>query len=275
MDFEYYDKDKIDIDKKLLDLSLKSKYYELCLLDIQRKNQNLKINYLKKYSALESVKLENGQSTDNEKKIADMNLKFAQNELSSIKKSIESKTHEISDILNQYEDTDDFSVKCSLPDKISYQKFDNKKLWKKFSENNFELEKERKSMEFDEDYLEEIEEIYSKDSDTYKLYKNFYEIDKLNFEIKENEYKTKIAALISEYEIAWSEYETCLEYNKILCDKLSILKAAYDSGNISELDYLESYANIKTEISKADNALVNADLLFNKLLLMENGIWFE
>lgn len=275
MDFEYYDEDKEDIDKKLLDLSLKSKYYELCLLDDQRKNQQLKVNHLKKRVEIEEIKLESGQSTDNEKQLADMSLKLAENELSAIKKSMESKKRELADFLNQYEDTENFSVKCSLPDKVSYQKFDDKKLWKKFSENNFELEKERKGMEFDEDYLKEIKEIYGDDSDTYKSCKNSYEIDKLNFEVKENEYKVKIAALILDYETDWAEYEACLEYKKILRDKLSILKVAYDSGNVSELDYLEQYADIKAEMSKVDNALVKVDLLGDKLILVEEGIWTE
>lgn len=275
MDFEYYDEDKEDIDKKILDLSLKSKYYELCLLDGQRKNQQLKVKHLKKRAEIEAVKLESGQSTDNEKQLADMSLKLAENELSAVKKSMESKKRELADFLNQYEDAENFSVKCILPDKISRQKFDSKKLWKKFSENSFELEKERKGMEFDEEHLEEIKEIYGDDSDTYKSCKNSYEIDKLNFEVKENEYKAKIAALLSDYDTAWSEYEACLEYNKILRDKLSILKIAYDSGNVSELDYLEQYADIKAEMSKADNALVKADLLGDKLMLVEEGIWCE
>ncbi len=273
MDFEYYDEDKEDIDKKLLDLSLKSKYYELCLLDGQRKNQQLKVKHLKKRAEIEAVKLESGQSTDNEKQLADMSLKLAENELSAINNSMESKKQELADFLNQYEDVKDFSVKCSLPDKISYQKFDSKKLWKKFSENNFELEKERKGMEFDENYLKEIKEIYGDDSDTYKSCKNSYEIDKLNFEVKENEYRAKIAVLVSDYETAFSDYTACLEYNKILRDKLSILKAAYDSGNVSELDYLEQYADIKAEMSKVDNALVKADLLGDKLKLVEEGVW--
>ena len=275
MDFEYYDEDKEDIDKKLLDLSLKSKYYELCLLDGKRKNQQLKVKHLKKRAEIEAVKLESGQSTDNEKQLADMSLKLAENELSAIKKSMDSKKREIADFLNQYENAENFSVKCSLPDKISRQNFDNKKLWKKFSEKSFELEKERNGMEFDEDYLEEIKEIYGEDSDTYKSCKNSYEIDKLNFEVKENEYKAKIAALISDYDTAWSEYSACLEYNKILRDKLSILKAAYDSGNISELDYLEQYADIRAEMSKVDDALVKADLLGDKLMLVEEGVLSE
>lgn len=66
-----------------------------------------------------------------------------------------------------------------------------------------------------------------------------------------------------------------MEYNKILQDKMSILKAAYDSGNVSELDYLEQYADIKAEMSKADNALVKVDLLGDRLVLVEEGIWCE
>ncbi len=275
MDFEYYDEDKEDIDKKLLDLSLKSKYYDICLLDNQRKNQKLKVNYLKKQSEIEAVKLESGQSTENEKQLADMSLKLAENELSAINNSMESKKRELADFLNRYEDTENFSVKCSLPEKVSYQKFDAGRLWKKFSENNFELEKERKGMEFDEDHFEEIKEIYGKDSDTFKSCKNSYEIDKLNFEMKENEYKTNIAVLVSDYETAFSDYTACLEYNKILRDKLSILKAAYDSGNVSELDYLEQYADIKAEMGKADNAIVKADLLFDKLNLIAEGVLSE
>lgn len=275
MDFEYYDGDKEDIDKKLLDLSLKSKYYELCLLDGQRKNQQLKVKHLKKRAEIETVKLKSGQSTDNEKQLADMSLKLAENELSAVKKSMGSKKRELADFLNQYEDTENFSVKFNLPDKIPCQKFDNKKLWKKFSENSFELEKERNGMEFDGDHLEEVKKIYGEDSDTYKSCKNSYEIDKLNFEARENEYEAKIAALLSDYDTAWLEYAACLEYNKILRDKLSILKVAYDSGNVSELDYLEQYSDIKAEMSKIDNALVKADLLGDRLKLIEEGVLSE
>lgn len=275
MDFEYYDGDKEDIDKKLLDLSLKSKYYELCLLDGQRKNQQLKVKHLKKRAEIETVKLKSGQSTDNEKQLADMSLKLAENELSAVKKSMGSKKRELADFLNQYEDTENFSVKCILPDKISCQNFDSKKLWKKFSENSFELEKERKGMEFDGDHLEEVKKIYGEDSDTYKSCKNSYEIDKLNFEARENEYEAKIAALLLDYDTAWLEYAACLEYNKILRDKLSILKVAYDSGNVSELDYLEQDSDIKAEMSKIDNALVKADLLGDRLKLIEEGVLSE
>lgn len=66
-----------------------------------------------------------------------------------------------------------------------------------------------------------------------------------------------------------------MEYNKVLRDKLTILKAAYDSGNVSELDYLGQYADIKAEMSKADNALVKVDLLGDRLVLVEEGIWCE
>ncbi len=169
-----------------------------------------------------------------------MSLKLAENELSAVKKSMGSK-----------------------------------KLWKKFSENSFELEKERKGMEFDGDHLEEVKKIYGEDSDTYKSCKNSYEIDKLNFEARENEYEAKIAALLSDYDTAWLEYAACLEYNKILRDKLSILKVAYDSGNVSELDYLEQYSDIKAEMSKIDNALVKADLLGDRLKLIEEGVLSE
>ena len=272
MDFEYYDE---DIDKKLLDLALKSKYYELCLLDGQRKNQQLKVKYLKKRAEIEAVKLESGQSTDNEKQLADMSVKLAENELSTIKKSMENKRQELANFFNQYEDTKKFSVKCVLPNKISYQDFNDKKLWKKFSENNFGLEKERNGMEFDEDYIEQIKDIYGKDSDTYRSYKNSYEIDKMNFEVKENEYKKKISVLISDYEVAWSEYAACLEYNKILRDKLAILKVAYDSGNVSEIDYLEQYADIKSEIDTIKEKIVKGELLHDRLCLIEYGIWYE
>lgn len=35
MEFEYYDEDKEELDRKLIDLALKSKYYELCGLEKQ------------------------------------------------------------------------------------------------------------------------------------------------------------------------------------------------------------------------------------------------
>ncbi len=58
-------------------------------------------------------------------------------------------------------------------------------------------------------------------------------------------------------------------------DKLSILKVSYDSGNVSELDYLEQYSDIKAEMSKIDNALVKADLLGDRLKLIEEGVLSE
>ena len=58
-------------------------------------------------------------------------------------------------------------------------------------------------------------------------------------------------------------------------DKLSILKVAYDSGNVSELDYLEQDSDIKAEMSKIDNALVKADLLGDRLKMIEEGVLSE
>ncbi len=272
MEFEYHDEDKEEIDKKLTDLALKTKYYELCSLEKQVGIQQAKVRYLKKYAEIEAVKLQNGQSTETDCRLAQVNLEIAENELSSAEKSVLSKTREISDFLNQYKDTKNFSVKCELPESITYRKFYPDKLYKKFSENSFELEKQRRSMEYDEDYLEEIRSIYGKDSDTYKSYSNSYEIDKLNLEIKENEYKSQITEMVSSYEQAYAEYISCREYNLVLADKLDILKTAYDTGNMSELDYLKQYAELSVEMCRLDNALAQADLLYNKLCLIEEGI---
>lgn len=271
MEFEYYDEDKEELDRKLTDLALKSKYYELCGLEKQVGILQANVDYLKKYAEVEAVKLENRQSTETDCKLAQINLQMAENELSAAEKSVQSKTREISDLLNQYKDIEHFSVKCELPQSITYRKFDSKKLYKKFSEKNFELEKQRRSMEYDEDYLEEIENIYGKDSDTYKSYSNSYEIEKLNFEIKENEYKAQIGNLISDYEQTYAEYLSNREYNSVLADKLDILKTAYDTGNMSELDYLKQYAELSAEMNKENNALAQADLLYDKLCLIEDG----
>ena len=271
MEFEYYDEDKEELDRKLTDLALKSKYYELCGLEKQIGILQANVDYLKKYAEVEAVKLENRQSTETDCKLAQINLQMAENELSAAEKSVQSKTREIADLLNQYKDTEKFSVKCELPQSITYRKFDPEKLCKKFYEKNFELEKQRRSMEYDEDYLEEIENIYGKDSDTYKSYRNSYEIDKLNFEIKENEYKAQIGNLISDYEQTYAEYLSNREYNLVRADKLDILKTAYDTGNMSELDYLKQYAELSAEMNKANNALAQADLLYDKLCLIEDG----
>lgn len=271
IEFEYYDEDKEKLDRKLTDLALKSKYYELCCLEKQIGILQANVDYLKKYAEVEAIKLENRQSTETDCKLAQINLQMAENELSSAKKSAQSKTREIADLLNQYKDTEKFSVKCELPQSITYRKFDPEKLGKKFYEKNFELDKQRRSMEYDEDYLEEIENIYGKDSDTYKSYSNSYEIDKLNFEIKENEYKSQITEMVSSYEQAYTEYISCREYNSVLEDKLDILKTAYDTGNMSELDYLKQYAEISSEMCRMDNALAQADLLYDELCLIEDG----
>lgn len=271
MEFEYYDEDKEELDRKLTDLALKSKYYELCGLEKQIGILQANVDYLKKYAEVEAVKLENRQSTETDCKLAQINLQMAENELSAAEKSVQSKTREIADLLNQYKDTEKFSVKCELPQSITYRKFDPEKLCKKFYEKNFELEKQRRSMEYDEDYLEEIENIYGKDSDTYKSYRNSYEIEKLNFEIKENEYKSQITEMVSSYEQAYAEYLSNREYNSVLADKLDILKTAYDTGNMSELDYLKQYAELSAEMNKSNNALAQADLLYDKLCLIEDG----
>ena len=146
MEFEYYDEDKEELDRKLTDLALKSKYYELCSLEKQVGIRQANVDYLKKYAEVEAVKLENRQSTETDCKLAQINLQMAENELSSAEKSVQNQTREISDFLNQYEDTEKFSVKCELPEGITYRKFDPEKLYKKFSENSFELEKQRRSM---------------------------------------------------------------------------------------------------------------------------------
>lgn len=271
MEFEYYDEDKEELDRKLTDLALKSKYYELCSLEKQVGIRQANVDYLKKYAEVEAVKLENRQSTETDCKLAQINLQMAENELSAAEKSVQSKTREISDFLNQYKDTENFSVKCELPQSITYRKFDPEKLYKKFSENSFELEKQRRSMEYDENYLEEIESIYGKDSDIYKSYSNSYEIDKLNFEIKENEYKSQITEMVSSYEQTYAEYLSNREYNSVLADMLDILKTAYDTGNMSELDYLKQYAEISSEMCRMDNALAQADLLYDRLCLVEDG----
>ncbi|WP_455526127.1 hypothetical protein [Huintestinicola sp.] len=271
IEFEYYDEDKEELDRKLTDLALKSKYYELCGLEKQIGILQANVDYLKKYAEVEAIKLENRQSTETDCKLAQINLQMAENELSAAEKSVQNKTREISDLLNQYKDTEKFSVKCELPQSITYRKFDPEMVYKKFSENSFELDKQRRSMEYDEDYLEEIKNIYGKDSDTYKSYRNSYEIEKLNFEIKENEYKSQITEMVSSYEQAYAEYLSNREYNSVLADKLDILKTAYDTGNMSELDYLKQYAELSAEMNKANNVLAQADLLYDKLCLIEDG----
>lgn len=271
MDWEYYDDEKETADKKLLDLALKSKYYELCDLENQADVQRANVQYMKKYTEIESVKLENGQTTETDKKLAVINLDMAENELSAAENAVQSKTREISDFLNQYKDIENFSVKCELPENLIYRKFDVEKLYKKFSENSFELKKQRKSMEFDEGYLEVIGKLYGKESDTYKSYSNSYEIDKLNFEITENSYKSQITEMASNYEQSFAEYLSCVKYKSVLEEKLDILKTAVDTGNMSELDYLKQYAELSAEMCRMDNALAQADLLYDKLCLIEDG----
>ena len=271
MEFEYYNEDKEELDRKLTDLALKSKYYELCSLEKQVGILQANVDYLKKYAEVEAVKIENRQSTETDCKLAQINLQMAENELSAAEKSVQSKTREISDFLNQYENTEIFSVKCELPKSIDYRDFDADKLYKDFSKKSFELKKQRKSMDLDKDYLEEIESIYGKESDVYKSNSNTYEINRLNFEVKENEYKSQITEMVSSYEQAYAEYLSNREYNSVLADKLDILKTAYDTGNMSEVDYLKQYSEIKSEMNKADTALAQADLLYDKLCLIEVG----
>lgn len=78
MEFEYYDEVKEELDRKLTDLALKSKYYELCGLEKQIGILQANVDYLKKYAEVEAVKLENRQSTETDCKLAQINLQMAE-----------------------------------------------------------------------------------------------------------------------------------------------------------------------------------------------------
>ena len=275
IDREYYDEDKEEADKKLLDLALKSKYYELCGLENQAEVQRANVQYMKKYAEIEAVKLEGGRTTETDCSLAKISLEMAENNLSAAENAVKTKTREISDFLNQYDDTEKFSVECVLPKNLKHSKFDSEKLYEKFSKNNTDLEKQRKSIEHDEDYLDIIGKLYGKESDTYKSYSNSYEIGKLNFEASENSCRSQIAALVMNYEQAYEKYVVSAEYITVLNEKIGIIQTAYNSGNISELEYLKQYAELKSEICTAENAVQEADLLCEKLSLAEDGIWYE
>ena len=272
---KYYDEDKEETDKKQLDLVLKSKYYELCGLENQTEVQRANVQYMKKYAEIEAVKLEGGRTTETDCRLAQVGLEMAENDLSAAENAVRIKMREISDFLNQYDDIDNFSVECAMPQSLTYRKFDAEKLYEKFSENSFELEKQRKSMECDEDYLDVIGKLYGKESDTYKSYSNSYEIDKLNFETAKNSYKSQIAAMVLNYEQAYEKYVISAEYMTVLTEKLEILQTAYNSGNVSELEYLKQYAELKTEMCGAENGVAETDLLCDRLCMIENGIWRE
>ncbi|MBQ8826275.1 MAG: TolC family protein [Oscillospiraceae bacterium] len=275
MDREYYDEDKEEADKKLLDLALKSKYYELCGLENQVDVQRANVQYMKKYAEIEAVKLEGGRTTETDCRLAQVSLEMAENDLSAAENAVSIKTREISDFLNQYDDTEKFSVECAMPQSLEYRKFDAEKLYEQFSENSIELEKQRKSMECDEAYLDVIGKLYGKESDTCKSYSNSYEIDKLNFEAAENSYKSQIAAMVMNYEQAYEKYEISEEYMAVLTEKLGILQTAYNSGNMSELEYLKEYAELKAEMCSAENAVQEAALLYERLYMIEEGIWVD
>lgn len=272
---EYYDEDKEDVDKKLFGLALKSKYYELCSLENQVEVQRANAQYMKKYAEIEAVKLEGGRSTETDRRLAKVSLEMSENDLSTAENALQIKTREISDFVNQYNDTERFSVECAMPQSLTYRKFDAEKLYEKFSENSFELEKQRKSMEYDEDYIDVISKLYGKESDTYKSYSNSYEIDKLNFEASENSYKSQIAAMVLNYEQAYEKYVISTEYMSVLTEKLGILQTAYNSGNVSELEYLKQYAELQAEMCGVENAVAEADLLYERLCVIEEGIWGE
>ncbi len=272
---KYYDEGKEEADKKLFDLTLKSKYYELCGLEKQTEVQRANVQYMKKYAEIEAVKLEGGRTTETDCRLAQVSLEMAENDLSAAENAVQIKTREISDFLNQYDDTEKFSVECAMLQSLEYRKFDAEKLYEKFSENNFELEKQRKSMECDEAYLDVIGKLYGRESDTYKSYSNSYEIDKLNFEATENSYKSKIAAMILNYEQAYEKYMISEEYLAVLTEKLGILQTAYNSGNMSELEYLKQYAELKAEMCSAENAVQEVDLLYERLCMIEEEIWVE
>lgn len=275
IDREYYDEDKEKADKKQLDLVLKSKYYELCGLENQAEIQRANVQYMKKYAEIEAVKLEGGRTTETDCRLAQVSIEMAENDLSAAENAVQIKTREISDFLNQYDDTEKFSVECVMPQSLEYRKFDVEKLYEKFSENNFELEKQRKSMECDEAYLDVIGKLYGRESDTYKSYSNSYEIDKLNSETAENSYKSQIAVMILNYEQAYEKYMISQEYMAVLKEKLGILQTAYNSGNMSELEYLKQYAELQAEMCGGENAVQETDLLYERLCMIEEGIWGE
>lgn len=270
---DYYNKNKYDEDKKLYELTLNKKYYEYCILEQQLEIQGANVNYVSKLAEVESVKLSKGQSTENDKKIKDINLELAKSEKDKVNDSIEQKRYEILNYLNQYKYTDNFSIEPEVPSTIYYHRFNVDDIYRNFKDQNHIIQKDNKALMLQEEFISEITLLYGGTNDTVRLNKNNLEIDKLNFESTCEEYKYQITKLISDYENSYSQYQSYKEYNSVIDSKIDILEISKSSGNVSDLEFLKQYYELTKEKLEYYKALINTDILYQQLCLVDSGIW--
>lgn len=275
MEKNYYENRKSDDDKKLYDLNLNQKYYEYCILNKKFAIQKAKQKYVEKTAEVESVKFDNGLITENDKSIALINIDIARTETENAKNSLEQKRREIINYMNQYGFSDSFSMVCEFPEQIYYKKYDSRDLYNKFIENNYALEKAKKNLELQQNYISDISTIYGISQDTINEYRNNLEIDKLNYEKLCNEYKYQIDNVILQYENSFSQYQTYKKYSSVIDSKLNILFISKENDTVSEADYLKQCYELSEEKLHYYDFLVKTDILNQQLCLIEQGIWWD
>lgn len=207
---EYFnEKDKLD--KKALNFNLQSKYYDLCLLKSKLAAANIRLDYLNKSMDVEHIKFSQERSTEIDVKLKEIDVKSAENTVKQIKNEMDNVNRLIANMLNQYK-AENYSFSLEIPTEINeYSKFE-KTVNKRFFEKNYDIKRVNNQIEAEETYLEEIEKIYGKDSDTYKKLSNSIEKSKLELEIKEENFKIFITEKFNTYESALTNYRTSCEY---------------------------------------------------------------
>lgn len=255
-----------------LNYFLKSKYYEIRLLEGRLEAQNAQLDYQNRYVETESG-FHIGVNAANDKILAEINCRLTENEIAATKRIIEQKTNEISDFLQSYPVGEKVISECKLSSKVNHRDFNADALYASFSSKNWELEKMRRNIELDNDSLFAIEKAYGEGSDISKSFRSTLEMDMLNLKLAELKYKQQIEALIDEYNKIYSEYCLTEKYKAALEAKLEILKTGVDWGSISDAEYLRQYAEIKSDKSKFDKSAFRADVLYDRLCMVEDGIW--
>ncbi len=272
---EYYSEEKEEHEKSLLNFNIKSYYYDIYLANLQIKSCKKNVAYLQNLVDVEKIKFDKGLVAQNSFDTAKINLELAENSLQVYESELSYKQNSLTNYLNVYEDTDNFSINSSFPSDFEYKKYNFATLYIDFTKNNFDFLNQEKNIELTTDYLEILEEIYGEKSNTYLLKSNEFETLKLNTEIKINEQKLQISTLVKDYENAYNEYLIFENYNLVLDERKNISKISFQKGRISESEYLKTLAEISSEKIRGDEVLCKLLLLQNKIQLVENGVWVE
>lgn len=266
-----YFEDKDDVDKKILQFNLQSKYYDLYLLDTKIKFANAESDYLKKVMEIERLKLSQERTTENAVLLSEIDVQISENSINQTKNEKNQTERMIANMLNQYK-TDSYSFHLELPtDTPSFTKSE-KTVAKNFFDKNFDINRRKTQIEADESYFEVIENIYGEDSDICKKLNNSIERSKLELEIKEEDYKLYISEKFLAYNMALEDKRTHDMYRQALTDKQSILQSSLTDGQISTIDFMYQQTEINSALYNCAYSDVALIMTAKELELIDEGI---